>query len=169
MHAPHARHAMPPTARHEAAPTATRPRKLARLAGGLLACAAGAAMAGAGSQAPSTPAATAMGGEAPPASRAGADWQLAGRLGQAQYVVVPQAKAKERAYYDALIAELCPSTATCWLRFFTNSTQAPVTMPLPDAITQEPTAMFQQSAKYGGRNMFQWSCRLAMSPAGECF
>ena len=100
-----------------------------------------------------------------PAAAAPADWQLAGSLGMLQFVVVSEARARDRALYDEAIAALCQST--CFLRFFTNSANAPVEVPLPDAILAEPTAMYQRSAKQANE-IFQWSCRLGM-PGGNCF
>lgn len=101
---------------------------------------------------------------APAAAEAPA-WQVAGSLGMMQFVVVSEARARERAVYDEAIASLCQST--CFLRFFTNSTNAPLAVPLPDAILSEPAAMYQRSAKQGNE-IFQWSCRLGI-PGGNCF
>jgi len=97
----------------------------------------------------------------------GSDWQVAGRLGLLQFVVVSESKAKDRDFYDALIKTLCDPGGTCFLRFFTNSKKVPVKMPLPDAVLAEPTAMFQRSAKQGNA-AFQWSCRMGLA-AGNCF
>lgn len=94
-------------------------------------------------------------------------WQLAGSLGMLQFVVVSEARARDRTLYDEAIAALCPTGATCFLRFFTNSTGAPLTMPLPDAILAEPAAVYQRSAKQGNE-LFQWSCRLGI-PGANCF
>ena len=100
-----------------------------------------------------------------PAVAAPSAWQLAGSLGMLQFVVVSEARARDRALYDEAVAALCQST--CFLRFFTNSANAPVAMPLPDAILAEPAAMYQRSAKQGNE-IFQWSCRLGM-PGGNGF
>jgi hypothetical protein len=97
----------------------------------------------------------------------GPDWQVAGRLGLLQFVVVAESRAKEREFYDAIVKSLCEPDATCFLRFFTNSKKAPVKLPLPDAIFAEPTATFQRSAKQGNA-VFQWSCRTGLA-AGNCF
>lgn len=97
----------------------------------------------------------------------GPDWQVAGRLGLLQFVVVSESRAKDRAFYDSIVTSLCEPDATCFLRFFTNSKKAPVKVPLPDAILAEPTAMFQRSAKQGNA-VFQWSCRTGLA-AGNCF
>jgi len=94
-------------------------------------------------------------------------WQLAGSLGMLQFVVVSEARARDRALYDEAIAALCPPGATCFLRFFTNFSGVSLAMPLPDAILAEPTAMYQRSAKQGNE-LFQWSCRLGI-PGGNCF
>lgn len=93
-------------------------------------------------------------------------WQIAGQLGLMKFVVVPEAAAGDRAYYDEAIKELCAPDDTCFLRFFTNSQHAALGVPLADAIEQEATAMFQRSAKQQ-REMFQWSCRMKMPDA--CF
>lgn len=100
---------------------------------------------------------------------AAADWQIAGRLGLATFVVVPTTAAADEAYYQRAIAALCPAEASCWLRFFTNSTGAALGLPLPEAIEREPTAIFQRSAKAGGRTMFRWSCRVQVASAVDCF
>ena len=50
----------------------------------------------------------------------GSDWQVAGRLGLLQFVVVSESKAKDRDFYDAIIKTLCDPGGTCFLRFFTN-------------------------------------------------
>jgi hypothetical protein len=97
----------------------------------------------------------------------GAQWQVAGRLGLLQFVVVSEARAKDREFYDSIIKSLCDPDTTCFLRFFTNSKQAPVNLPLSDAILAEPTAMFQRSAKQGNA-VFQLSCRTGLA-AGNCF
>jgi hypothetical protein len=97
----------------------------------------------------------------------GTDWQVAGRLGLLQFVVVAEPRAKDREFYDSIVKSLCAPDTTCFLRFFTNSEQAPVKVPLPDAILAEPTAMFQRSAKHGNA-VFQWSCRTGLAP-GNCF
>ena len=96
-----------------------------------------------------------------------AGWELAGRLGLAQYFVVPEDKVADRAYHDAIIREVCGPKDTCFLRFFANPQQAPVGLPLPDSIEQQPTAIFQRSAKYQ-REEFRWSCRLKLPDSG-CF
>lgn len=105
---------------------------------------------------------------APAAFAATEDWKVAGNLGLMQFVIVPESKARDRAYYDAVIKSLCPSDRTCFLRFYTNSTNAKAEVPLPDAISSEPAAMFQRSAKQGNA-VFQWACRMGVVAAGNCF
>ncbi|MDP2869731.1 hypothetical protein [Methyloversatilis sp.] len=103
-------------------------------------------------------------GEAPPA----ADWHLAGRLGQLQFIVVPEASARDRAYYDRIIETVCDDdTASCFLRFFTNASGVAMSFPLPDAVLAEPTVMYQRSAKHR-TEQFQWSCRLGLAQS-VCF
>jgi hypothetical protein len=97
----------------------------------------------------------------------GQDWQVAGRLGLLQFVVVAEPRAREREFYASIVTSLCEPDSTCFLRFFTNSKKVPVTMPLPDAILAEPTAMFQRSSKQGNA-VFQWSCRTGLA-AGNCY
>lgn len=96
-------------------------------------------------------------------------WQIAGRMGLATFIVVPESVAADAGFYERAIAALCPAEASCWLRFFTNSSGAPLGLPLPEAIEREPTAIFQRSAKNGGRTMFRWSCRLQVPGGGDCF
>jgi hypothetical protein len=101
--------------------------------------------------------------QTPPA----AAWDVAGRQGLIHVVIVPPAQARNRDAYAQQVALLCPLTATCFINFFTNSTGAPVSVPLPDAIAGEPTAIFRRSAKQGAE-LFRWSCRMG-SDAGNCF
>lgn len=95
------------------------------------------------------------------------DWIVAGRLGLMQFIVVPEASARDRGYYTRVIEQSCNKEETCFLRFFTNSRGAVPAVPLPDAILAEPTAMFQRSIKQA-REQFQWSCRLGLAEA-NCF
>lgn len=95
-----------------------------------------------------------------------AAWELVGRQGLMQVVIVPAAKATDRAAYEAQIARLCPGDRTCFVNFFTNPTGAPVALPLPDAVAEEATARFRRSTK-NGAELFQWSCRMKLG--GECF
>lgn len=104
-----------------------------------------------------------------PASGAAADepWPLAGQQGLVRFVIVPQDRTLDRAAYFRQIDLLCEADRTCFLNFYTNSTGAPVSVPLPDAIDHEATATFRRSAKRGAE-IFRWSCRLQV-PQEECF
>lgn len=102
-----------------------------------------------------------------PAFAVAQDWAVAGRQGLVQLVIVPTGQAPERAAYDAQIARLCEPDRTCFLNFYTNSTGAPVELPLPDAIAHEATAIFRRSAKQQAE-LFRWSCRLQVARE-ECF
>ena len=105
---------------------------------------------------------------APAAANAPADvpWQLAGRLGLVQYFVVPVAQASDPQLYERAIAAVCPPAGSCFLRFFTNSTGAPLAVPLPDAIASEPTAIYQRSDKQQVAAL-RFACRLKLP--GSCF
>ena len=96
-------------------------------------------------------------------------WQVAGRQGLIHVVIVPpaQAQLRNRAAYAQQVGLLCAPQATCFVNFFSNSTGAPVGVPLPDAIANEPTAIFRRSAKQGAET-FRWSCRMG-SDEGNCF
>jgi hypothetical protein len=94
-------------------------------------------------------------------------WTVAGQQGLVRYVIVPAEQARDAAAYQAQIARLCEPERTCFLNFYTNSTGAPVAMPLPDAIDREATAVFRRSAKQGAEN-FRWSCRMQLAAEG-CF
>lgn len=96
-----------------------------------------------------------------------ATWTVAGRQGIIQMVIVPVDKAQDRAAYEQQIAALCKGQETCFINFFTNSTNAALAVPLPDAIAAEPTALLRRSAKQGV-NGFRWSCRLKR-PELDCF
>ena len=96
-----------------------------------------------------------------------APWLLAGEQGMVRFVIVPAAQARDRAAYFQQIQMLCEAGNTCFLNFYTNSTAAPLALPLPDAIDHEATAVFRRSAKRPG-DIFRWSCRLKV-PQEDCF
>ena len=104
------------------------------------------------------------------ASAAAADgsaWTVAGRQGMVRIVIVPVEQAVDRGAYERQVALLCVPEQTCFINFYTNSTAAPVDMPLADAIANESTATFRRSVKQGAERL-TWSCR--MKVAGEpCF
>jgi hypothetical protein len=92
---------------------------------------------------------------------------VAGRQGVVQFVIAPEDEARDRAAYDRQIQLLCEPERPCFVNFFTNSTGAPLALPLPDAIGHEATAVFRRSAKRGAES-FRWSCRLQIRQA-DCF
>jgi hypothetical protein len=94
-------------------------------------------------------------------------WPVAGRQGMIQVVIVPVDQARDRDAYIKQIGLLCEPQMSCFINFFTNSTGAPVSLPLSDAIDEQPTALFRRSTKQGGE-FFRWSCRMAMAE-GDCF
>lgn len=94
-------------------------------------------------------------------------WPLAGRQGVIQVVIVPDHAARDPQAYARQIERLCAPQAACFVNFHTNSTGAPVAVPLPDAIAQESTAVFRRSVKQGGE-YFRWSCRMGID-AANCF
>ncbi|MBN8489540.1 MAG: hypothetical protein J0M20_17650 [Burkholderiales bacterium] len=94
-------------------------------------------------------------------------WTVAGRQGQVRQVIVPTALARDEAAYQRQIAQLCGADETCFLNFYTNSSGAEVTLPLPDAIANEATATWRRSMKNGAK-LFTWSCRLQV-PDRPCF
>lgn len=94
-------------------------------------------------------------------------WPVAGRQGLVQFVIVPAEQARERGAYSKQIAALCAPDSSCFLNFYTNSTGAPVALPLADAIDNEATAVFRRSAKQNATS-FRWSCRMKMV-GDDCF
>lgn len=100
------------------------------------------------------------------AGEAGA-WSVIGQQGLARFVLVPSEQASTYTAYEDQISRLCEPERTCFLNFYTNSTGAPLGMPLPDAIANEATATYRRSMK-NGLQQFMWSCRLKI-PGKECF
>jgi hypothetical protein len=101
------------------------------------------------------------------AKNAAPEWAEVGRQGITRFVIVPLAQARDRQAYAQQIDTLCRPNESCFLNFFTNSGGVALTMPLPDAVLQEPTVIFRRSSKQGAE-LFRWSCRLAL-PDGNCF
>ena len=96
-----------------------------------------------------------------------AAWEVAGRQGLIQVVIVPPTQALDREAYARQVALLCQPQLTCFINFFGNSTGAPLSVPLPDAIAKEPVAIFRRSSKQGAE-LFRWSCRMGAAE-GNCF
>lgn len=103
----------------------------------------------------------------PPVSRASEPWTVVGQQGLVRFVIVPGPLARDQEAYAAQARLLCEPERTCFLNFYTNSTGAALSLPLPDAIDKEATAVFRRSAKQGAER-FQWSCRLQRAP-DNCF
>ena len=101
------------------------------------------------------------------AGPAPAPWPEVGRQGVVRVVVVPLAQARDREAYEQQIARMCQDQGRCFINFYTNSSGAALGTPLPDAVFQEPTAVFRRSDKRGAEQ-FRWSCRLGLEP-GSCF
>lgn len=102
-----------------------------------------------------------------PAQAQAADWQLVGRQGLLQVVIVPAGQETDGAAYRAQITRLCPPERTCFVNFYANPDGAVAALPLPDAIAHAATARFRRSMK-NGADLFQWSCQLGVD--GEaCF
>jgi hypothetical protein len=95
------------------------------------------------------------------AAAAAADevWPIAGQLGVVRYVIVPEAMARDRAAYEQQIDSICEPDRTCFVNFYTNTSGAPLAVPLPDSIASEATATFRRSMKRGSERLV-WSCRL---------
>lgn len=104
---------------------------------------------------------------APPLPANEPGFQVVGRQGILMHVIVPAAAAKDREAYLREIPAICGTQETCFVNFYTNSTGAPASLPLPDAISSEATAVLRRSAKQGSEG-FRWSCRLGL-PEPDCF
>ena len=103
-----------------------------------------------------------------PAVTAGADaWIVAGQQGLVRFIIVPMEQARDERAYELQISSLCAPERTCFLNFYTNSTSAPLAVPLPDAIANESTATYRRSMK-NGVQMFTWSCRMKVA-GKDCF
>ena len=112
-------------------------------------------------------AACALLGSAEASAAEGEAWQVIGRQGIVELVLVPTGQAAERQAYDRQIDRLCKPQQTCFLNFYTNAKAIPVAVPLPDQIASEATATFRRSVKQGAE-LFMWSCRMKIA-SGECF
>ncbi len=93
-------------------------------------------------------------------------WAVAGQQGLVRLVIVPAALEKDTEAYARQVARLCEPERTCFLNFYTNSSGAPLAVPLPDAISNEATATFRRSTKNGAER-FMWSCRMKLQE--PCF
>jgi hypothetical protein len=94
-------------------------------------------------------------------------WPIAGQQGLMRFIIVPAEAARDREAYVRQIKRLCEPKRSCFLNFYTNSSGAPLAVPLPDAIDREATAVFRRSSKQGAESL-RWSCRMQL-PEDNCF
>ncbi|MFZ2653023.1 MAG: hypothetical protein WA210_23290 [Burkholderiaceae bacterium] len=94
-------------------------------------------------------------------------WQVAGEQGLVRLIIVPREQVRDVAAYARQVKILCEPQRSCFLNFYANPTNAPLVMPLPEAISNEATATFRRSLKQGAER-FMWSCRLQIAPE-NCF
>lgn len=116
------------------------------------------------------PALQAQAAPAPAGSAASAPvepWVVVGRQGVMLHVIVPTALARDEPAYERQLPLLCEPERTCFINFYTNSTNAPLTLPLPDVIEHEFTAIYRKSVKRASEGI-RFSCRLQVDPT-NCF
>ena len=94
-------------------------------------------------------------------------WAELGRQGMTRIVIVPLQHAADREAYGRQLQRLCAGNETCFINFYTNSRGVELSLPLPDAVASEPTAVFRRSAKQGAELM-RFSCRLQLDSV-NCF
>lgn len=96
-------------------------------------------------------------------------WPVVGQQGMVHTVIVPLSQAQDAQAYRQQITRLCADPdRSCFLNFYTNSTNAPAALPLPDAIGREATAVYRRSAKQNVER-FQWRCGVGAGVAPNCF
>ena len=95
------------------------------------------------------------------------NFNVVGQLGLMKFIIIPVEKQSNVEFHRKIIKKTCIQGETCFLNFFTNSTNAPENFPLDDRILSEPTLMYKYSTKH--RNEIEdWSCRLNL-PVKSCF
>jgi heat shock protein HslJ len=94
-------------------------------------------------------------------------WPVVGQQGIIKIVIVPTDAMRDRTAYEREIAAICQPNQSCFINFYSNSSGAPLSVPLPDSTASEATAVFRRSVKQAGE-FFRWSCRLGL-PEGDCF
>jgi len=94
-------------------------------------------------------------------------WQVVGRQGIVRIVIVPVKEATDPAAYAREIDHLCEAGQTCFVNFYTNRTDAPVSVPLSAEVADQAVAVFRRSMK-AGAEMMQYACSLKI-PNVECF
>ncbi len=92
---------------------------------------------------------------------------IAARAGIMQFIIVPIEHKRNQKFHINTIKELCPGKETCFLNFFTNSSDAELKFPLDEKILSEPTLIYRRSSKHQNAT-FQWSCRLKLA-VSSCF
>ena len=96
-----------------------------------------------------------------------AAWQQAGRQGIIHVVIVPLELARDRDAYVQQVPLICGNAPTCFVNFYTNSRNVAVSLPLPDEVMSEATAVLRRSDKQQTEGI-RWSCRLQLTEP-NCF
>ncbi len=90
-----------------------------------------------------------------------------GTGGTTHYVVIPEARQRDQAYYKAIGEELCPSKTECMVYFWTDPNHVPQDRWMSTADTAVAVASYEESPRYAKPSL-HLACRLyADRKAGE--
>src|SRR4051812_25076508 len=78
-----------------------------------------------------------------------ADWEVVGRQGRMQFVLVPTSQAIDRQFFERAAKALCPSAQVCQVMFWTERQYVPSRTPFTDTQLSKLAAQYNQNPNTG--------------------
>ena len=96
-----------------------------------------------------------------------AEWELLGRQGQMQFVLVTKSHAADRQFFERAAKALCPSGQVCQIMFWTDRKHVASRTPFTDAQLNQLAAQYNQNLNTGLVQLLM-PCRIDPNP-NRCF
>ena len=104
---------------------------------------------------------------APSSTTYAADWEVLGRQGRMQFVLVSKSHATDRQFFERAAKTLCPSGQVCQVMFWTDRKHVPSRTPFTDAQLNQMAAQYNQNPNTGFVQLLM-PCRIDPNP-NRCF
>lgn len=96
-----------------------------------------------------------------------ADWEVLGRQGRMQFVLVPKSQAADRQFFERAAKALCPPGQVCQVMFWTDRKYVASRTPFSDAQLNRLAAQYNQNPNTGFVQLLM-PCRIDPNP-NRCF
>jgi hypothetical protein len=96
-----------------------------------------------------------------------ADWEVLGRQGRMQFVLVAKSHAADRQFFERAAKTLCPPGQVCQVMFWTDRKYVATRTPFTDAQLSQLAAQYNQNPNTGFVQLLM-PCRIDPNP-NRCF